>query len=126
PNLIWGSAFNSELTGRIRVSVVATGIGAGAVEAAPAKPAKVFAFRGAGRAAEAKAVGAAPLAPLTAPMEEMAAPAEDMQASEPEELELSDPVAEDAGGEELLLDSGSMLEPEEPTGFVEEETSGGP
>ncbi|TMJ15934.1 MAG: cell division protein FtsZ, partial [Alphaproteobacteria bacterium] len=103
-NIIWGSAFNSELNGRIRVSVVATGIDAGAVEAAPAKPAKVFAFPGAGRAAEAKAAGAAPLAPLTAPMEEMAAPAEDMQASEPEELELSDPVAEDAGGEELLLD----------------------
>src|SRR5204862_5165397 len=36
-NIIWGSAFNSELEGRIRVSVVATGIDAN-VENRPAAP----------------------------------------------------------------------------------------
>jgi len=41
-NIIWGSAFNNDLGGKIRVSVVATGIDAEAV-AAPA-PGKVFTF----------------------------------------------------------------------------------
>ncbi|HET7575209.1 MAG TPA: cell division protein FtsZ [Sphingomicrobium sp.] len=41
-NIIWGSAFNNDLGGRIRVSVVATGIEA-EVGAQPA-PAKVFSF----------------------------------------------------------------------------------
>jgi cell division protein FtsZ len=41
-NIIWGSAFNNDLGGRIRVSVVATGIEADAV-AAP-QPGKVFSF----------------------------------------------------------------------------------
>jgi cell division protein FtsZ len=41
-NIIWGSAFNNDLGGRIRVSVVATGIEAD-VGAQPA-PAKVFSF----------------------------------------------------------------------------------
>ena len=41
-NIIWGSAFNNDLGGKIRVSVVATGIDAEAV-AQPA-PAKVFTF----------------------------------------------------------------------------------
>ena len=43
-NIIWGSAFNNELEGRIRVSVVATGIEA--EEATMAEPARVFAFPG--------------------------------------------------------------------------------
>ena len=41
-NIIWGSAFNNDLGGKIRVSVVATGIDA-EVAAAPA-PGKVFTF----------------------------------------------------------------------------------
>src|SRR3954452_12789893 len=41
-NIIWGSAFNNDLGGKIRVSVVATGIEADAM-AAP-QPAKVFSF----------------------------------------------------------------------------------
>jgi cell division protein FtsZ len=43
-NIIWGSAFNNDLEGRIRVSVVATGIEA--EEATMAEPARVFAFPG--------------------------------------------------------------------------------
>ena len=34
-NIIWGSAFNNDLEGKIRVSVVATGIDAEAVTQAP-------------------------------------------------------------------------------------------
>jgi cell division protein FtsZ len=41
-NIIWGSAFNTDLGGKIRVSVVATGIEADAV--AQPTPAKVFSF----------------------------------------------------------------------------------
>ena len=41
-NIIWGSAFNNSLDGKIRVSVVATGIEADA--AALPEPARVFAF----------------------------------------------------------------------------------
>jgi cell division protein FtsZ len=41
-NIIWGSAFNNNLDGKIRVSVVATGIEADA--AAAPEPARVFAF----------------------------------------------------------------------------------
>jgi cell division protein FtsZ len=52
-NIIWGSAFNNDLQGKIRVSVVATGIGAeAAMQTAPAAPAKVFAFPTSGRGAE--------------------------------------------------------------------------
>src|SRR5688572_27923847 len=46
-NIIWGSAFNNDLDGKIRVSVVATGIDAGSISQAPPQPAKVFAFPGA-------------------------------------------------------------------------------
>ena len=42
-NIIWGSAFNPDLDGKIRVSVVATGIGAEEIMPMP-QPAKVFAF----------------------------------------------------------------------------------
>jgi len=41
-NIIWGSAFNNDLGGKIRVSVVATGIEADAV--AVPQPGKVFSF----------------------------------------------------------------------------------
>jgi cell division protein FtsZ len=59
-NIIWGSAFNNDLGGKIRVSVVATGIDADAV-AQPA-PGKVFTFP-ARQAAPAPAAGSEPSAP---------------------------------------------------------------
>ena len=43
-NIIWGSAFNNDLEGKIRVSVVATGIEADAMTAQPAEPSKLFSF----------------------------------------------------------------------------------
>ena len=44
-NIIWGSAFNSALDGKIRVSVVATGIESGAVAAPAPQPSRSFAFQ---------------------------------------------------------------------------------
>jgi cell division protein FtsZ len=86
-NIIWGSAFNNDLDGKIRVSVVATGI-----EVEPgtlAEPAKVFSFPTAKPRAEA-----APAAPASE------APVAEVQAAAP---------TEDA--DELLLGSDTILTP---------------
>jgi cell division protein FtsZ len=114
-NIIWGSAFNNDLDGKIRVSVVATGIGAEEVMPIP-QPAKVFTFP-AVRAAEPPRTEVAPepdMAPihLTAPEETVteawAPEAIEADTAEPDELTLDAPLAEDDEGEELLLDSVDM------------------
>jgi cell division protein FtsZ len=93
-NIIWGSAFNNNLDGKIRVSVVATGIEAEA--AAQPQPGKVFAFPTAGRP------GAAPApTPVAAPVAE-----ERDAGSDDETLELT---TDDEAGDELLLDSEDIL-----------------
>jgi cell division protein FtsZ len=113
-NIIWGSAFNNDLDGKIRVSVVATGIGAEEVMPMP-EPAKVFAFPAARQPVETprdEAVAdempvAAPLT-LTPPEEPAAemppAPAAEA-AAEPEEMMLDESMAEVTEGpsDELLL-----------------------
>jgi cell division protein FtsZ len=130
-NIIWGSAFNNELEGKIRVSVVATGIDAEAVTQAPPMPAKVFTFPGARTAAPAAEAPKVTLAPPEPAAEEEAAP--EVAAAEPEiagetgdELTLDEPVAEEAG-DELLLDA-AMLGDEDDGGesFIEEDFAGGP
>ena len=74
-NIIWGSAFNDNLDGKIRVSVVATGIDGSGEAAAPASPAsRSFSF------APARAAAPAPVAEeVVAPVAEeepfVAAPA---------------------------------------------------
>lgn len=113
-NIIWGSAFNTELEGKIRVSVVATGIDAEAqprVVPAAAEQPRVFSFSTPRRTAAAEpAPTAAPVAepsfePAPAPAAEPVAEAPaapEPQAPEPE------PVArfEDEGAaDELLLGS---------------------
>ena len=131
-NIIWGSAFNNDLQGKIRVSVVATGIDAEAVTHAPPQPAKVFAFPGAARTAEAPKTNLAPPEPMAeergaAPaMETEAAPEEASSGAheldEPmaDELSLDAPATEDTG-DELLLDSGAMLGDEnDDERFIEE------
>jgi cell division protein FtsZ len=87
-NIIWGSAFNNDLGGKIRVSVVATGIEADAV-AQPA-PGKVFTFP--------------PRVPVQAPpaAETTMAPAED----DISDVEIT---AGDEDGDELLLGSDDIL-----------------
>jgi cell division protein FtsZ len=83
-NIIWGSAFNNDLGGKIRVSVVATGIEA-EVGAQP-QPAKVFSFP----ARQAAATPAAAPEPV---------------AQEPTPVQ---PTAED-GDDELLLGADDIL-----------------
>ena len=125
-NIIWGSAFTPELEGKIRVSVVATGIEADVAGVAAPEPAtRAFSF---GRRTEAVAPVAVPEAPAAerAPEPEVAAAPE----PEPEPLELSEPAEEDtyepvaeqmadttdaAEDDELVLDSGAEVEPEPPT-----------
>jgi len=101
-NIIWGSAFNNELEGRIRVSVVATGIDSDA--AAQPEPSKLFAFPSRSRTearipgSEAAPAPAEPAAPA-APVDELALGAEEpaAEAFEEEELVLgqSDDAVED-------------------------------
>ncbi len=84
-NIIWGSAFNNDLGGKLRVSVVATGIEADA--ATQPQPGKVFTFP----------------ATRTATAPTMAAPAS--ETADDDTIELT----HDDGGDELLLDSEDIL-----------------
>ncbi|MCF2515646.1 cell division protein FtsZ [Sphingomonas sp. G124] len=86
-NIIWGSAFNNDLGGKIRVSVVATGIEAEA--AMQPTQGKVFTFPTATRAATTPAQAPAPKAETT---------------DEPLDL-----TADDEATDELLLDSEDIL-----------------
>jgi cell division protein FtsZ len=90
-NIIWGSAFNNDLGGKIRVSVVATGIEAEAV--LQPTQGKVFTFPTAARPAAAPAPA---LTPATAPE----ADAED------EPLDLA---SDDEATDELLLENEDIL-----------------
>jgi cell division protein FtsZ len=116
-NIIWGSAFNNDLEGKIRVSVVATGIDADAA-AMPAAPAKVFAFPGA-RSGQTEAAKPAPkpvpepeIVPIAQPAPPVAELSLQEEAPEAEELTLDTPAEEE--GEELMLGTGDMLASEEP------------
>ncbi len=121
-NIIWGSAFNPDLDGKIRVSVVATGIDQSAEQ--PAAQARPFSL-GSGRApmrpaAAAPAAPAVAPEPAPAPEPKMADPADDADhlnvgeergyaspapTEEPLDLglEMAEPEAEE---EELLLGDG--------------------
>jgi cell division protein FtsZ len=77
-NIIWGSAFNNDLDGKIRVSVVATGIEAD-VSNMP-EPSKSFSFPSRSRAevripGSEPAAAPAPIAPIEAPTLDLAEPA---------------------------------------------------
>ncbi len=91
-NIIWGSAFNNDLDGRIRVSVVATGIEAENV--VQPQPAKVFTF---------------PSRPAPAPVMHVGEAAE--AGDDDDTLDLTDEISagEEGEGEELLLDSDDVL-----------------
>jgi cell division protein FtsZ len=87
-NIIWGSAFNNDLGGKLRVSVVATGIEAETV--VQAQPGKVFTF---------PASRTTPAAPATP-----APPAAEIK----EDTVTLDLTADD-DSDELLLDSDDIL-----------------
>ncbi|MEI9852070.1 MAG: cell division protein FtsZ [Sphingomonas sp.] len=112
-NIIWGSAFNPELEGKIRVSVVATGIDADAqaVPSPAAEAPRVFSFASPRRAAaepapEAPAPGFSD--PEPAPFDEPVAAA---PPSIPEPYEPEAPVFEDApeAADELVLGSDAAV-----------------
>ena len=108
-NIIWGSAFNNDLEGKIRVSVVATGIEA--EPATMAEPAKSFSFnttRGAPARSEAQAP--APVAPVAAAQPQPTGPVPGQTVTAPA------PAAATSGQgvpseEELLLETGTILTP---------------
>src|SRR3546814_18999492 len=110
-NIIWGSAFNNDLEGKIRVSVVATGIDADAASI-QAAPAKVFAFPTAARGAEAPRPMPVPEPVIESEVAEEIAPAEAEMPFEEEataaEIGLDKPMVADAGNE-LLLGHCEML-----------------
>jgi len=96
-NIIWGSAFNNDLEGKIRVSVVATGIEAEAVT--QPQPGKVFAFPRTTTAATVTPMATAPAAPAPEPV------MEETVEDEGDTLEFTD----EGDGDELLLDSDDVL-----------------
>ncbi|MBV9840496.1 MAG: cell division protein FtsZ [Sphingomonadaceae bacterium] len=130
-NIIWGSAFNNDLEGRIRVSVVATGIEAEI--SSNAEPAKVFAFQPSARPKSEPATAPAAQAPVAQPAptpaaapaaaqaaapapEPAPAPVAEVKAEAPPpapqpEAKAPEAKAEPAVSDELLLESDSVLTP---------------
>jgi cell division protein FtsZ len=118
-NIIWGSAFNNDLQGKIRVSVVATGIDAEAA-AMPAAPAKVFTFPTSRTAELPKAPKQQAIPqpapepePMPAVAEEPAPVADELELSQEapaDELELTDMAADEGDEGELLLGDGMMAD----------------
>ncbi|NJC32656.1 cell division protein FtsZ [Sphingomonas jejuensis] len=124
-NIIWGSAFNDNLNGKIRVSVVATGIEAEA-EVKP-EPARVLSFPAARKTEEAprapiagfgmRPTAAAPIVPAE-PAEPVNFVDEAAEAAPEPAMTLDPPAADD--DDELLLGQDAML-PEEPAPAPESE-----
>jgi cell division protein FtsZ len=134
-NIIWGSAFNPELEGKIRVSVVATGIDADARASTPIpapETSRSFSF-GMGRKTdepvsfrptEPTAPAAAPVAAPVEPAPQPAATA--AVAEEPLDLTAGDaieadaaPQAADASNEELVLGAETIVS-QPPRTFTDE------
>jgi len=105
-NIIWGSAFNENLEGKIRVSVVATGIDGTGEPAAAAPATRSFSFAPARTAAPAPAPAPAPIA------EEVIEPAA-------EEAPAAEPAADSDPAPGFSL--GGQAEPEAPRAVPEEE-----
>jgi cell division protein FtsZ len=100
-NIIWGSAFNQELEGKIRVSVVATGIDADArpPEAAP-EPTRSFSF---GSRKTDENTSFRPSEPSAS------APAAAAPVEEPLDLTASSEVEPSASDDELVLGAETMV-----------------
>ncbi|MBB3911309.1 cell division protein FtsZ [Sphingomonas desiccabilis] len=118
-NIIWGSAFNPELEGKIRVSVVATGIEASspaqqAAAAVAAEPARTsFSFGGSRRPAPASEPQAveAPVqpAPQPAPVPQAAAPQAQPVAA-PQPVQAAQPAPQPpVEDDELVLGADTMV-----------------
>ncbi|MDB5705325.1 MAG: cell division protein FtsZ [Sphingomonas bacterium] len=98
-NIIWGSAFNPELEGKIRVSVVATGIEAESRPTAAAAPiSRAFTFSAPKKAEEAPA-------PVVAPEPEPAPAAFEPEAEAP----IAEAEAPESDSDELVLGSETQV-----------------
>ncbi len=138
-NIIWGSAFNPDLQGKIRVSVVATGIEQTASMAEEAaRPFNMGSSRGPARPAmsmpapeplfEREPVAETPPEPAASEPEPVTMAADDdwdmpelsgsAEAADPLELELeagaTDSPEGGAGGDELLLDASRLIDEDAP------------
>jgi cell division protein FtsZ len=114
-NIIWGSAFNENLNGKIRVSVVATGIDQDASAVAP--PARSFTFEQVARpaAVAAPVVEEAPAVEealeLEEPVAEVQEAVEDIAEDDaPLELEAEHEADQDDGGDLLELGDAHVAE----------------
>ncbi|TPG13238.1 cell division protein FtsZ [Sphingomonas oligophenolica] len=128
-NIIWGSAFNPELEGKIRVSVVATGIEAdvNAQERPAAEPTRSFSFAKKSDEPVSFRPAAATPAPAAEPSEADAAPVasfttppalDDEKGADDDALDLSsddaiaadaEPETADAANEELVLGAETIV-----------------
>ena len=134
-NIIWGSAFNPELEGKIRVSVVATGIDADARASTPIpapETSRSFSF-GMGRKADepvsfrpTEAAAPAPAAAAPAAPAEPAPQPEPVAAEQPLDLTAGDaikadaaPEVADASNEELVLGAETIVS-QPPRTFTDE------
>ncbi|WP_446653562.1 cell division protein FtsZ [Blastomonas sp.] len=119
-NIIWGSAFNPELEGKIRVSVVATGIDGDALQQG-GEEARPFSLNQAAPRAFAAPTPAPSFAAAPRPAPAPAPAPAPVAAAEPEALDLgvaAQSLDDDAGADELLLDPASAQLPEGPAPFV--------
>jgi cell division protein FtsZ len=116
-NIIWGSAFNPELEGKIRVSVVATGIEAIERPVAPAAPAAStsFSFGGARRGDDAPSfrpsADQAPRTTAPAAVAPMAAPTAPAPASPAPSPVVAAAPAPASDGDELVLGADAVVTP---------------
>jgi cell division protein FtsZ len=124
-NIIWGSAFNNDLQGKIRVSVVATGIDAeaAAIPAAPPRSSPSRPLAAARPPSRRRSREPAPAPQIVAEPAPEPAPAAELELDQEapvEELELTDEA--DTGNDDELLLGDSMVADEEPR---EEEPAAG-
>ncbi|TPG22493.1 cell division protein FtsZ [Sphingomonas koreensis] len=110
-NIIWGSAFNPELEGKIRVSVVATGIDTD-VGAQPApEPTRAFSFSTPRKAAATPAPAPVDQSAEPAPAEEAPTPSDDVTAETELASEAETPIAAEHAAEEdeLVLGADTIV-----------------
>ncbi|HEX7823118.1 MAG TPA: cell division protein FtsZ, partial [Sphingobium sp.] len=121
-NIIWGSAFNENLNGKIRVSVVATGIDADASLHASAAASKPYDFKQMGGGLRNASPAGAPVAPPAAstPLDQQpfgTEPALEAQAAEEGHLSVSEPLKAEAPA----VRAGAELSPVKTQSFIREE-----
>ncbi|MDQ2879336.1 MAG: cell division protein FtsZ [Pseudomonadota bacterium] len=133
-NIIWGSAFNPELEGKIRVSVVATGIEAtDRAEGAPALPAatttRAFSFGGLKKPTETTPAALDAPAPVAVSEESLDAPVAETAGSDAVAEDVANaeagldaaPASEENAADELVLGSDAEMPAHEETGEAVEE-----